>query len=51
MLEEFGECWLHHGQGTNENSIKRQEAEETKEILCDKFQGTILRPWQSHILV
>ena len=50
MLEEFGESWL-HAQGTIDNSIKRQEAEEAKERLCEKFKGAILRPWQSRVLV
>eukprot|EP00795_Rhopilema_esculentum_P004141 gene4141-20325_t len=49
MLEEFGDTWI-HSQSSVDKSIKRQQNEESKERILDKFQNALLRPWQEEVL-
>ena len=49
MVEDFGESWIHI-QSAIDRSVKRQEAEETKERLCEKGKRGLLQPWQSENL-
>eukprot|EP00795_Rhopilema_esculentum_P004240 gene4240-20430_t len=49
MLEEFGEAWL-HSQSTVDRSIERQQMEESRQRMLEKFQSAKLRPWQEAVL-